>query len=65
MIYIVVNIIEWDFINSLKYEEQLDCEEARFIKISYVSMLKKVLQRRISLIMVMCSSLKIKFNYIL
>ncbi|GBB91503.1 hypothetical protein RclHR1_18830003 [Rhizophagus clarus] len=32
---------EWDFINSLKYEEQLDCEEARFIKMNYISMLKK------------------------
>ncbi|CAB4395208.1 unnamed protein product [Rhizophagus irregularis] len=32
---------EWDFINSLKYEEQLDCEEARFVRMNYISMLQK------------------------
>ncbi|CAG8714762.1 13957_t:CDS:10, partial [Acaulospora morrowiae] len=32
---------EWEFINSLKFEEQLESEEAYFIKMNYLSMLKK------------------------
>ncbi|CAG8507895.1 13543_t:CDS:10, partial [Acaulospora colombiana] len=32
---------EWEFINSLKFEEQLESEEAYFVKMNYISMLKK------------------------
>ncbi|RHZ52105.1 hypothetical protein Glove_465g33 [Diversispora epigaea] len=32
---------EWEFINSLKFEEQLESDEAEFIKMNYISMLKK------------------------
>ncbi|RIB27254.1 hypothetical protein C2G38_2161052 [Gigaspora rosea] len=32
---------EWDFVNSLKFDEQLEYEEAYFIKMNYISMLKK------------------------
>ncbi|CAG8601544.1 24800_t:CDS:10 [Dentiscutata erythropus] len=32
---------EWDFVHSLKFDEQLECEEAHFIKMNYISMLKK------------------------
>ncbi|RIB00703.1 hypothetical protein C2G38_2010317, partial [Gigaspora rosea] len=32
---------EWDFVHSLKFDEQLEYEEAYFIKMNYISMLKK------------------------
>ncbi|CAI2165441.1 7826_t:CDS:10 [Funneliformis geosporum] len=32
---------EWDFITKLKYDEQLDREEAEFVKMNYISMLNK------------------------
>ncbi|RIB15952.1 hypothetical protein C2G38_2191252 [Gigaspora rosea] len=31
---------EWEFVNSLKFDEQLEYEEAYFIKMNYISMLK-------------------------
>ncbi|RIB17728.1 hypothetical protein C2G38_2087590 [Gigaspora rosea] len=34
--------IKWDFVNSLKFDEQLEYEEAYFIKMNYISMLKKI-----------------------
>ncbi|CAG8844762.1 19355_t:CDS:2, partial [Racocetra persica] len=32
---------EWDFVHSLKFDEQLEYEEAYFVKMNYISMLKK------------------------
>lgn len=32
---------EWDFVHSLKFDEQLEYEEAYFMKMNYMSMLKK------------------------
>ncbi|RIB17037.1 hypothetical protein C2G38_2188432 [Gigaspora rosea] len=32
---------EWDFVHSLKFDERLEYEEAYFIKMNYISMLKK------------------------
>ncbi|KAF0496170.1 ApcC hetero-tetramer Cut9-Hcn1 [Gigaspora margarita] len=32
---------EWDFVNSLKFDEQLEYKEAYFTKMNYISMLKK------------------------
>ncbi|RIB15540.1 hypothetical protein C2G38_2192141 [Gigaspora rosea] len=39
--HMMANKEEWDFVNSLKFDELLEYEEAYFIKMNYISMLKK------------------------
>ena len=40
--YTTLNVAEWDFIQSLSYREQLEEEDAAFVKLVYTSRLNKV-----------------------